>query len=83
MACRSRVLRSAEKLERCNIRVTAADTWEVDDDGAARIVPFGKEMDIVATQLIEGTRQMSLSREANSLEVGRPDVFCVWSLCKD
>jgi len=55
----------------------------VDDDGAARIVPFGKEMDIVATQLIEGTRQMSLSREANSLEVGRPDVFCVWSLCKD
>ena len=37
---------SAEKLNRCRIRVTAADTGVA--EGVERIVPLGSEMDIAA-----------------------------------
>lgn len=48
MACRSRVLRSALKRARWRMRVTAADAGaEEEEAGAARMVPFGREMDIL------------------------------------
>lgn len=38
---------SGEKLARCKIRVTAAETWGCDEEGAARMVPLGREMDMM------------------------------------
>lgn len=42
---------SLAKLDRWRIRVTAADTWACDEDGAARMVPLGSEIDIVAVSV--------------------------------
>jgi hypothetical protein len=48
---------SAEKLDNCKILVTAAETWDVEDEGAASIVPFGSEIDMI-TKFLYGFNLM-------------------------
>ena len=47
---------SLAKLDRWRIRVTAAETWGWEDDGAARMVPLGSEIDMMASELVERCR---------------------------
>jgi hypothetical protein len=47
---------SLAKLDKWRIRVTAAETWACEDDGAARMVPLGSEIDMMASELVERCR---------------------------
>jgi hypothetical protein len=47
---------SLANLDKWRIRVTAAETWACEDDGAARMVPLGSEIDMMASELVERCR---------------------------
>lgn len=36
------------------MRVTAAETWGWDEEGAARMVPLGREMDMIELLMLDG-----------------------------